>query len=171
MVPDPKVDRAAASSVWPGQATWLLCASVKPAAKVCSSSRSWLKNRCYMWGELSWIIIFPQVIVTGKIVEFKSSWLHWESLSCSTAGSQLPLAQWAFYFGPSWKEKYKILAYLYWSETRHRGKEWEATFSDVQEKWNFICLQINLIPIKIPIPQRKEEGSFQDYPPSPCEAI
>ena len=99
-------------SMWPGQATWLLCASVKPAAKVCSSSRSELKNRCYMWVELSWIIILPQVTVTCKTTEFKSSFLPWASLSCYTAEHHcLSLSHWAVNFGPSWNEKYKILGH------------------------------------------------------------
>lgn len=70
----------------------------------------------------------------------------WVTIAC--------LSHWAVYFGPSWKEKYKILGYLYWSVpgrgtdqyryTRGRGEEWQATTSDVQElQLHFSTTELN----------------------------
>ena len=149
-------------SMWPGQATWLLCASVKPAAKVCSSSRSELKNRCYMWVELSWIIILPQVTVTCKTTEFKSSFLPWASLSCYTAEHHcLSLSHWAVNFGPSWNEKYKILGHRLVPGIEGKNVRLPPLMC---KKYNFVFLQLNSISNKIPISWRKETGQFKDHP-------
>ena len=149
-------------SMWPGQATWLLCASVKPAARVCSSSRSELRNRCYMWAELSWIIILPQVTVTCKTAEFKSSFLPWVSLSCYAAEHHcLSLSHRAVNFGPSWNEKYKILGHRLVPGIERKNVRLPPLMC---KKYNFIFLQLNSISNKIPISWRKERGQFRTIP-------
>lgn len=181
MVPDPKVDQATSSPCGPVKPLCLLCASVKPAAKVCSSSRSWLKNRCYMWVELSWIITFPRVTVTCKIVEFRSSCLPWVSLSCYTAESQLPVSHIGqFTLGhlgkksiKSWgiyTDQYQVGVLISIDIPGVEGKNGRPP-PQMCKNYNFIFLQLNSIPIEIPIPWRKERGQFKDCPHFPCDAI
>lgn len=80
-------------SMRPGQATWLLCASVKPAAKVYSKQQGELKNRCHMWVELSWMnYITPSHCHLPKQQSSKSSFLPLSVFELYTAESPLPLS-------------------------------------------------------------------------------